>query len=199
MGGADEDVQIWTSIVSRWLDAVQGEPSMQLIYIASLLRATTIEWYCSMEMRTGCPSDWTTLCQAMLEHFGLSIRAAKARATLLQMTQGKMTILQYADAFESYLAQLEDYDKSFFMAKFIFGLHSVILTEVFVKRPATLLEAKRIVEELELTRIMVKMNQKSGKEKTTKIAQHRGTQERRSERLHQSFQLRTPKMKTCKF
>ena len=31
---------------------------------------------------------------------------------------------------------------------------------------------------------------------TTKNAQHRGTQERQSERLHQSFQLKTHKMKT---
>ena len=30
----------------------------------------------------------------MLEHFGSSIRAGKARAALLQMTQGKMTVLE---------------------------------------------------------------------------------------------------------
>ena len=110
-----------------------------------------------------------------------------------------MTVLQYTDAFESYLAQLEDYDESFYLTKFIFGLCPAILTEVFVQRPTTLLEAKRIAEELELTQMMVKMHQTSVKKKTTKTAQHRGTQERRSERLHQSFQLRTQKMKTCSF
>ena len=47
------------------------------------------------------------------------------------MTQDKMTVLQYADAFESYLAELEDYDKSFYLAKFIFGLRPAILTEMF--------------------------------------------------------------------
>ena len=67
-----------------------------------------------------------------------------------------MTVLQYADAFESYLAQLEDYDDLFYLTKFIFGLHPAILTEVFVKRPATLSEAKSIVEELELTQSMVR-------------------------------------------
>ena len=91
------------------------------------------------------------LHQAMLEHFGSSIHAAKARVALLQMTQCKMIVLQYTDAFESYLAQLEDYDESFFLAKFIFGLRPVILMQVFVQRPITLLEAKRIAEELELT------------------------------------------------
>ena len=115
------------------------------------------------------------------------------------MTQGKMTVLQYADAFESCLAQLEDYDESFYLTKFIFGLCLAILVEVFVERPETLLESKRIAEELELTQTMVKMHQKSGKETTARIARHRGTQERRSERLHQSFQLRTQKMKTCIF
>ena len=114
-----------------------------------------------METHTGCLDDWTELCQAMLERFGLSIRADKACAALLQMTEGNMTVLQYADVFESYLAQLEDYDESFFLTKFIFGLYPTILIEVFVYRVATLLEAKRIAEELELTQSMVKRHQKS--------------------------------------
>ena len=107
--------------------------------------------------------------------FGSSIHATKARAVLLQTTQDKMTVLQHTDPFESYLAQLEDCDESFYLTKFIFRLCSAILTEVFVKRPTTLLEAKRIAEELELTQSMTKIHQKSGREKTDKIVQHRGT------------------------
>ena len=129
----------------------------------------------------------------------MSICAKKARAALLQMTPDKMTILQYADAFESYLAQLVDYDDSFYLTKFIFSLRPTILIEVFVQRATTLLEAKRIVEELELTQMKVKMHQTSMEEKPTKTAQCRGTLERRSERLHHSFQLRTQKNKTCSF
>ena len=88
----------------------------------SLLRGAAIEWFSSMETRIGCPGDWTTLRHAMLARFGSSIRAGKARAALLQMTQCKMIVLEYFDAFESCLAQLEDYDESFYLAKFIFGL-----------------------------------------------------------------------------
>ena len=176
---------------------IRGEPSKQLTYIVSLLRGVAFEWYTSMETHTGCPGDWTTLHQAMLERFGSSIRADKARAALLQMTQGKMTVLQYADAFESCLAQLEDYNESFYLTKFIFGLCSAILTEVFVQHPATFLEAKRIAEELELTQMMVKRHQQLAKEKTIKAAQHRGTQDRRSSRQHQSVQDRV-QMKTCR-
>ena len=120
-GAQDEDVYMWTSIVSRWLDTVQGEPSRQLTYVVSLLRGAAFEWYSLMETHTGCLGDWTTLRQAMLECFGPSIRAKEARAALLQMTQSKMTALEYFYAFESYLAQLEDYDESFFVTKFIFG------------------------------------------------------------------------------
>ena len=92
------------------------------MYVVSLLRGAAIEWYNSMETRTGCPGDWATLRRAMLERFGSSIRVGKARATLLQMTQGKMTVLEYFNAFESYLAQIKDYDESFYLAKFILGL-----------------------------------------------------------------------------
>ena len=186
-GGANNAVHVWTSIVHRWLNTVQGDPSKQLTYVVSLLRGAAFEWFSSVETRTGFPSDWTMLRQAMLERFGSSIPAKKARAALLQLTQDKMTVLQYADAFEPYLAQLEDYDESFYLTKFIFGLCPAILTEVFIQSPTTLLEAKKIAEELELTQMMVKMHQTSVKKKTSKTAQHRGTQERRSERPHQHF------------
>ena len=112
-GAQDDDVHAWTLIVNRWLNNVQGEPSRQLTYVVSLLRRAAFEWYSSMETSIGCPCDWTTLRQAVLERFGSSIRVEKACAALLQLMQDKMTVLQYADAFESYLAQLEDYDESF--------------------------------------------------------------------------------------
>ena len=121
-GGQDEDVHVWTSIVTRWLDAIQGEPSRQMTFVVSLLRGAAYEWYLHYETRTGCPGDWTTLRLAMLERFGSSIRAEKARAGLRQLNQDKMTVLQYADAFESYLAQLGEYDESYYLTHFIFGL-----------------------------------------------------------------------------
>ena len=102
--------------------------------------------------------------------------------------------MEYFDAFESYLAQLDDYDESFYTTKFIFGLRPSILTQVFMQHPATLLEAKGIAEDLELTQSMVKMHQ--SEKKTIKAAQYRGTQERRSGRLIQSVQ-RT-QTKTCR-
>ena len=74
-----------------------------MTYVVSLLRGAAIEWYNSMETCTGCPGDWTTLRNAMLERFGSSIRVSKARAALLQITLGKMTVLEYFDVFESCL------------------------------------------------------------------------------------------------
>ena len=92
-----------------------------------------------------------------------------------------MTVLEYFDAFESYLAQLEYYDESFYLTKFIFGLRPALLTQVFAQRLVTLLEAKVLAETVELTQSMVKAHQ--SEKKMTKAAWHRGTQERRSSRL----------------
>ena len=50
---SDDDVHVWTSIVSRWLDTVQGEPTTQLTYVVSLLRGAAFEWCTFMETRTG--------------------------------------------------------------------------------------------------------------------------------------------------
>ena len=64
-----------------------------------------------------------------------------------------------ADTFESCLAQLEDYDELFYLTKFILDFVLQFSLRVFVQRPTTLLEAKRIAEELELTQMMVKRHQ----------------------------------------
>ena len=70
-----------------------------------------------------------------------------------------MTVLEYFDTFESYLAQIDDYDESFYLAKFIFGLRPTLLTQAFAQHPANLLEAKVLAETLELTQSMVKTHQ----------------------------------------
>ena len=182
-GGLDDDVYVWTSIVDRWFDTVRGEPSAQLTFVVSLLRGAAYEWYMQYETRTGCPGDWTTLRQAMLERFGSSIRAEKARGRLYQLRQDKMTVLQYADAFESCLAQIEDYDESYYLVHFIFGLRPEIMRGVYLQQPASILAAKEMAEKLELTHQATASHQRHTKvKKTTKTAQHSGTQEWRAGR-----------------
>ena len=90
----------------------------------SLLRGAAYDWYQYYETRTGCPGNWTTLRRALLQRFGTSIRAEKARAGLYQLRQDKMTVLQYADAFESRLAQIENYDESYYLDTFYFWTSS---------------------------------------------------------------------------
>ena len=184
-GGFDEDVYVWTSIVDRWFNAIQGEPTRQLTFIVSLLRGTAYEWYLHYETRTGCPGDWTTLRRAMLERFGTSIRAERARAGLYQLKQNEMTVLQYASAFESYLAQIGEYDESYYLIHFIFGLRPEIMRGVYIQQPASLLAAKNMAEKLELTCQLTSDQQKHTKKQKTSKAQHRGTQERRSSGRHQ--------------
>ena len=197
-GGQDEDVHVWTSIVSRWLEAVQGEPSRQMTFVVSLLRGAAYEWYLHYETRTGCPGDWTTLCLAMLERFGSSIHAEKARAGLRRLNQDKMTVLQYADASELYLAQLGEYDESYYLTHFIFGLRPEVMRGVYIQQLESLLAAKNMAEKLELTHVMTAEHQEhTKKKKTNKAAQHRDTQERRSGRRHQSVSDRA-QMKTCR-
>ena len=158
-GGLDEDVHVWTSIVDRWLGTIRGEPSAQLTFIVSLLRGVAYDWYQHFETRTGCPGDWTTMRRAMLERFGTSIRAEKARAGLYQLKQDKMTVLQYAAAFESFLAQLGDYDESYYLVHFIFGLRPEIMRGVYIQQPDTLLAAKNMAERLELTHHLTSVTQ----------------------------------------
>ena len=89
--------------------------------------------------------------RAMLEHFGTSIRAEKARAGLYQLKQDNMTVLQYAAAFESFLAQLGDYDESYYLVHFISGLRPEIMRGVYIQQPDSLLAAKNMAERVELT------------------------------------------------
>ena len=185
-GGLDDDVHVWASIVDRWLDASQGEPSQQLTFVVSLLRGAAYDWYRHHETRTGCPGDWTTLRRAVLERFGTTIRAEKARAGIYRLRQGNMTVLQYADKFESCLAQIDDYDEAQYLVHFIFGLRPEIMRLVYVAQPATILAAKTMAEKLELTHLATAEPYPRTKKQKTSKAQHSGTQERRSGGRYQS-------------
>ena len=122
----------------------------------------------------------------MLERFGTSIRAEKARAGLYQLKQDKMTVLQYANAFESYLAQLGDYDESYYLVHFVFGLRPEIMRGVYIQQPESLLAAKNMAEKLELTHHLTVDHPMHTKKQRTSKAQHSGTQERRSGRRNQT-------------
>ena len=194
-GGLDEDVHTWTSIITRWLGTIQGEPIAQLTFVVSLLRGAAYDWYHYYETRTGCPGDWTTLRQALLQRFGTSIRAEKARAGLYQLRQDNMTVLQYADAFESRLAQIENYDESYYLVHFIFGLRPEIMRGVYLQQPTSILAAKEMAEKLELTHQCTASHQTHTKtKKTNKAARQRGTQERRSGSWRKSD---TVQLKAC--
>ena len=156
----------------------------------SLLRGASYDWYRHYKTRIGCPGDWTTLRRAMLERFGTSIRAEKARAGIYRLKQDKMSVLQYADMFESYLAQIDDYDESYYLVHFIFGLRPEIMRLVYMQQPASLLAAKTMADKLELTHLATSEPYPRTKKQQTSKAQQRGTQERRSGGRHQS--------KTCK-
>ena len=119
----------------------------------------------------------------MLERFGSSICVEKARAGIYQLRQDKMTVLQYADAFESFLAQIEDFDESQYLIQFIFGLRSEISRLVYPQQPASILAAKEMAERLELTHQAAVMHQKRTQaKKTNKTIRHSGTQEWRTGR-----------------
>ena len=178
-GGLDDDVHVWASIVDRWLDASQGEPSQQLTFVVSLLRGAAYDWYRHHETRTGCPGDWTTLRRAVLERFGTTIRAEKARAGIYRLRQGSMSVLEYADKFESCLAQIDDYDEAQYLVHFIFGLRPEIMRLVYVAQPASILAAKTMAEKLELTHLATSEPYPRTKKPKLSKTQHRGTQERR--------------------
>ena len=124
----------------------------------------------------------------MLERFGTSIRVEKARAGLYQLKQDKMTVLEYTSAFEHFLAQIGDYDESYYLIHYILGLRPEIMRLVYVQEPASLLAAKTLAEKLELTHQATAMKQRNAKKekKTPKYAQYRGTQEMRFSRRIQS-------------
>ena len=194
-GGLDKDVHVWTSIVDRWLDASQGEPSQQMTFVVSLLRGAAYDWYRHHETRTGCPGDWTTLRRAVLERFGTTIRAEKARAGIYRLRQGSMSVLEYADKFESCLAQIDDYDEAQYLVHFIFGLRPEIMRLVYVAQPASILAAKTMAEKLELTHLATAEPYSHIKKQKMSKAQHSGTQERRSGGRYQKKTQRTVQLR----
>ena len=109
----------------------------------------------------------------MLERFGTSIRAEKARASLYRLRQDEMTVLQYAHVFESYLAQLGDYDESYYLAHFIFGLRPEIMRGVYIQQLESLPAAKNMAKKLELTHLATSERREHTNRKKTSKAQRK--------------------------
>ena len=101
-----------------------------------------------------------------------------------------MIVLQYADTFESYLAQIDDYDEAQYLVHFVFGLRPEIMRLVYMQQPTSLLAAKNMAEKLDLTHLATSEPYPRTRKSRTSKAQHSGTQERRSSGRHQ--------LKTCK-
>ena len=120
----------------------------------------------------------------------MSIHAEKARAGLYRLRQDEMTVLQYAHVFESYLAQLGDYDESYYLAHFIFGLCPEIMRGVYIQQPESLPAAKNMAGKLELTHLATSDRREHTNRKKTSKAQRKGTQEWWSGKRNQQ--------KTCK-
>ena len=100
-----------------------------------------------------------------------------------------MTVLQYAATFESYLDQLGEYDESYFLTHFIFGLRPEIMREVHIRQPESLRIAKNIAETIELTHQATSgwhIHTHGKRTAKQRKAQHRGTQERQSDTRQQS-------------
>ena len=151
-----------------------------MTFVVSLLRGAAYDWYRHHETRTGCPGNWTTLRRAVLERFGTAIRAEKARAGIYRLRQGSMSVLEYADKFESCLAQIDNYDEAQYLVHFIFGLRPEIMRLVYVAQPVSILAAKTMAEKLELMQLATSEPNPCTKKSKLSKAQHRGTQERRS-------------------
>ena len=76
-----------------------------------------------------------------------------------------------------------DYDESYYLTHFIFGLRPEIMRGVYIQQPETLPAVKNMAEKLELTHLATStLREHTKRKKTSKQlkAQYRGTQERRS-------------------
>ena len=93
-----------------------------------------------------------------------------------------MSVLQYADAFESFLAQIDDYDESYYLIHFIFGLRPEIMRGSIFSSQHQYWQQRIWPRKLELTHQATESHQTHTRKQKTSKAQQKGTQEWRSGR-----------------
>ena len=87
---------------------MDGTARQEVAFAATLLIGAAHEWYQGYKQRNGNkpPQDWSTMQQAILDRFGLNIRAQEAHAKLLTISQGKSSVRDYTSEFEMLLGRL---------------------------------------------------------------------------------------------
>ena len=113
-GNTCDDVYLWTSLVRQYLVFMDGTARQEVAFAATLVRRAAHEWYRGYEQRNGNkpPQDWSTMQQAILDHFGSNIRAQEAHAKLLTISQGKRSVRDYTSEFEMLLGRLSTRDEA---------------------------------------------------------------------------------------
>lgn len=80
--------------------------------------------------------------EVMFTPFDFPIHVNKVEVALLLTMQRKMFVLQYVNAWESLLTQIEGYGVSLYMTNLIFVLYPSALKSVFSQRLVSLLTEK---------------------------------------------------------
>ena len=153
-GNTSDDVYLWTSLVRQYLVFMDGTARQEVAFAATLLRGAAHEWYRGYEQRNSNkpPQDWSTMQQAILDHFGSNVRAQEAHAKLLTISQGKRSVQDYTSEFEMLLGRLSTWDEATWKNMYMWGLQPHLSEVVALKYPTTIAQATEHAEEIELAK-----------------------------------------------
>ena len=97
-----------------------GSTSQQEVsYASTYLRNAALEWWNLYIKQEGYPNSWKIMSQALVKRFGSPLRAQKAQAELMKIQQGKRTIRDYTQEFQTLLDRLTSYDENWMINIFI--------------------------------------------------------------------------------
>ena len=146
-----EDVSRWISYMGNYLTFMQGTPDQQVRFAVTYIRGPALEWWDQYVKEYGYPTDWTAMSNALKKRFGSPFRAKEAQARIMSIRQGKRKIKEYSNEFLTLLNRLINYDESWMVNIYIWGLQPHFAKYVSAYCPGTISEAIRIAEEIEFS------------------------------------------------
>ena len=105
----------------------------------------------SFERRNEDPTrDWALLVLALLDRFGSNIRSKEAQSQLISISQGRQSVHDYANRFETLLGRLDSIDEGLMLKQFIWGLQPDLTQSVILDYPRSIVQVISLAETTEL-------------------------------------------------
>ena len=146
----DINVDSWLFEMVQYLDTTGVADHQRINVVRNYLKQGALQWWFSQSKLPTCPTTWDQFAEAIKVRFQPVEAGRVARSQLRSISQGKSSVTEYTNRFQSLLNRIPDMAEADQIEYFINGLRPNIQRDVVIQDPKTLQDAMIKSQKLDL-------------------------------------------------